>query len=301
MKKPIALLFGLCLPFLIAGCASTTDVPGGGAAAVRTQATDQILDKDYVLSVINYVYRWHFDQSYVIGADKQNTLEVWARPLSPELDEGDRSQFAELWIPAVNTRVELKRSDYELPELKLHVKDQDFKVKRVTRQARPPAARSRYEVRSLPLTEVQDYLFAKRSDHRAVSNQVRQAGRELILGFLAKEHPAEFTTDQVFHIAPVSTVCNDCWVFWETGRKVMLFSADMDLSQAGAAELGQLKMQVVNLDKDVVVSPKEVPGSNAFVTKDWVGRLFFNCIMYGERLVLTPEQMRTLRAAQANR
>jgi hypothetical protein len=32
------------------------------------------------------------------------------------------------------------------------------------------------------------------------------------------------------------------------------------------------------------------------VTKDWVGRLFFNCILYGERLVRTPEEMNRLRS-----
>jgi hypothetical protein len=56
---------------------------------------------------------------------------------------------------------------------------------------------------------------------------------------------------------------------------------------------------VIDLDKDVVTSTKEVPGSNAFVTKDWVGRLFFNCILYGERLVRTPEEMNRLRADPA--
>jgi hypothetical protein len=51
----------------------------------------------------------------------------------------------------------------------------------------------------------------------------------------------------------------------------------------------------------VVASTKEVPGSNAFVTKDWVGRLFFNCILYGERLVRTPEEMNRLQADPATK
>ena len=59
------------------------------------------------------------------------------------------------------------------------------------------------------------------------------------------------------------------------------------------------QMQVIDLDKDVVASTREVPGSNAFVTKDWVGRLLFNCILYGERVVRTPEQIRRLRSDPA--
>ena len=74
----------------------------------------------------------------------------------------------------------------------------------------------------------------------------------------------------------------------------------MDLSNPGFSQLSQLRLEVIDLDKDVVASTKEVPGSNAFVTKDWVGRLFFNCILYGERLVRTPEEMNRLRAASHN-
>ncbi len=60
-----------------------------------------------------------------------------------------------------------------------------------------------------------------------------------------------------------------------------------------------MRLEVIDLDKDVVDSTKEVPGSNAFVTKDWVGRMFYNCILYGERIVRTPEEMNRLRAAPA--
>jgi hypothetical protein len=71
------------------------------------------------------------------------------------------------------------------------------------------------------------------------------------------------------------------------------------LANPGFSQLSQLRMQVIDLDKDIVASTREVPGSNAFVTKDWVGRLLFNCILYGERVVRTPEQVRRLRSNPA--
>ena len=58
-------------------------------------------------------------------------------------------------------------------------------------------------------------------------------------------------------------------------------------------------LEVIDLDKDGVTATMEVPGSNAFVTKDWVGRMFFNCILYGGRIVKTPEEMNRLRAEMA--
>jgi hypothetical protein len=283
----------------LAGCVTSSDSARKNALSAPEAVVTPLLEKQFVLDILRHVYRWHFDQSFLLESGKLDTLEVWARPLHPRLDAGDQSEFAELWIPGVNTRVELKRSDYTIPEMNLEVVDRSFKVKRVTRQLRPPASRSNYQVERYALAEVQDYLFATRTNRVPMSDTLRTAVRKLLAEYLDKAHPAPFTEDQVIYVAPVSTVCNDLWAFWETGRKLMLFSADMDLSNPGFSQLSQLRLQVIDLDKDVVASTKEVPGSNAFVTKDWVGRLFFNCILYGERLERTPEEINRLRADPA--
>jgi hypothetical protein len=280
----------------LAGCVSPSTPARNDALADSAAALQPLLQKQFVLDVLQHVYRWHFDQSYLLEAGKLDTLEVWARRLNLRLDPEDHSEFAELWIPAANTRVELKRSDYKIPEMNLDVVDRSFKIKRVTHQLRSPVSRSNYQVEHYPLPEVRDHLFATRTNRVLMSDNLRTATRKLVADYLNKDHPAPFTEDQVLYVAPVSTVCNDLWVFWETGRKLMLFSADMDLSNLGFSQLSQLRLQVIDLDKDVVASMKEVPGSNAFVTKDWVGRIFFNCILYGERLVRTPEEINRLRA-----
>jgi hypothetical protein len=284
------------LALALAGCVSSSDSPRQTAPADQAALTP-FLEKPFVFAVLGHIYRWHFDQSYVLEAGQVDDFEVWARRLYPRLDAEDRSEFAELWMPAIHTRIELKRSDYRVPEMNLAVVDKSFKVTRVTRQPRPPAPRSDYEVGRYARAELQDHLFATRADRAPVSDALRAAARKLVIEYLNKSHPAPFTEDQILYVAPVSTVCNDLWVFWENGRKVMLFSADMDLSNPGFAELSQLRLEVIDLDKDVVASTKEVPGSNAFVTKDWVGRLFFNCILYGERLVRTPDEISRLRSS----
>jgi hypothetical protein len=288
--------FAACLIFMLAlaGCMSSSNPAPNSTAAGGDAASSPVLQKQFILEVMKHLYRWNFDQSYVLEAGKLDTLEVWARPLHPHLDTGDRSEFTELWIPAVNMRVELKRSDYAVPEMNLEIVDHSFKVKRVTRQLRPPASRSNYAVAHYELSEVRDYLFATRTNRVAVSDNLRAAARKLMADYLKKAHPDRFTEDQILYLAPISTVSNDVWVFWETGRRILHFSADVDLSNPGFAEISQLRMEVIDLDKDVVASTKEVPGSNAFVTKDWVGRLFFNCILYGERLVRTTDELNRL-------
>ena len=294
---------GILLAVWMAACAGCV-TPERSARPTSTQTAevkaDSLAEKDFLLEVLRHVYRWHFDHSYALEAGKVDHLEIWSRRLHPALDADDRSEYGELWIPAVKTRVELKRAEYTVPELKLEIADRNFKVKRVNRQLRAPASAREYQVTVLPLQEVQDYLFKTRSSRVPISDALRTQARNLIAAYLAKAHPAPFTEAQTFYVSPMSSVCNEVWVFWETGRKVMLFAADTDLSSAGFAQLSQLRLEVIDLDKDVVTSAREVPGSNAFVTKDWVGRLFYNCILFGEKITRTPEELRGLRATPSS-
>ena len=285
-------VFAICAAaILVQGCVSSRPSRGEVRREQGQANLERVLEKQFLLDVIQYVYRWHYDQSFMLEPEKQDALEIWARAIHPNLDPGDRSEFVELWIPAVRTRVELKRSDYRVLELNLEVVDPSFKVKRVSRQPRPSAPKSQHRITRLPRTEVSDYLFNTRAQTAPVAEPVRQAIRGFVASYLSRAHPGGFTEKQIFYAAPSSPVCNDIWVFWETGRKVMLFSADMDLSHPGAGELSQLHLEVIDLDRDVVTAASEVPGSNAFVTKDWVGRLFYNCILFGNRLERTPEEM----------
>jgi hypothetical protein len=282
-----------------AGCVSPSHPSRDNSAGSGPGKPDALLDKAFVFDVLRHVYRWNFDQSYVLEAGKLEQFEVWSRRLHPQLDADDRSEYGELWIPAVKTLVQLKRAEYKVPEMNLEIAERTFKLTRVTRQLQPPASRREYQVQEYPLQELRDHLFASRADRLPVSEGLRATARKLIADYLNKAHPEPFSQDQTFYISPLSSVCNDVWLFWETGRKLMLFSADMDLNNPSFAQLSQLRMQVIDLDKDVVASTREVPGSNAFVTKDWVGRLFFNCILYGEKLVRTPEEISRLRANPA--
>ncbi len=43
-----------------------------------------------------------------------------------------------------------------------------------------------------------------------------------------------------------------------------------------------------DLDTDVVTSLEEVSGSNAYITKTWAGRIMYNCIVDGSKIVLHP-------------
>jgi len=276
------------LLMILIACASCASRPSPPQKSISSSVQlDPAADKDFVFEVLRYIYRWHFDQSYFLQADQTEKIEVWSRALHPKLDADDRSDYAELWIPSIKTEALLKRAEYSISELNLKINEPKFKVTRVTRQREPAAPRGNYTVHSYSLPEVKEYLFVTRTNRIPINASLRQAARKLLSDYLDRAHPAPFTENQIGYISPLSSVSNELWVFWETGRKALLFSADVDLTNPGFAELSQLRMQVIDLDQDVIASTREIPGSNAFVTKDWVGRLLFNCILYGERVVHT--------------
>jgi hypothetical protein len=133
---------GLCLMLVAAacaGCVSSSHPARGNTAPGTSMQPDPLQEKAFVLEVLRHAYRWHFDQSYVLEAGKMEKLEVWSRRLHPKLDADDRSEYGEMWIPAVKTVIELKRAEYKVPELKLEIAESAFKVTRVSRQTRPPA------------------------------------------------------------------------------------------------------------------------------------------------------------------
>jgi hypothetical protein len=97
--------------------------------------------------------------------------------------------------------------------------------------------------------------------------------------------------EQVVHLAPLSEVANETWVFWETGRMLIRFASDIDLEHPAVWDHDELAVNIYDIDEQTVVSLDEVAGSNAYLTRDQVGRALFNCIVLGKRMVLNPPDL----------
>jgi hypothetical protein len=83
-------------------------------------------------------------------------------------------------------------------------------------------------------------------------------------------------------------VANEIWAFWEAGRKLFLFSSDIDLANPAVWQHETLMARQYDLDQQVVVSHEEAPGSNRFLTRNEVSRALFNCLLFGQRLSVKP-------------
>ena len=142
------------------------------------------------------------------------------------------------------------------------------------------------------MQEMRDYLFQTRSQHDypdpALIARLQQAFRKEA----AKEKllTNDFADQKIVHIAPLSPVANELWVFWEAGRKLFLFSSDIDLANPAVWQHETLLARMFDLDQQVVVSHEEAPGSNRFLTRNEVSRALFNCMLFGQRLSVKPPE-----------
>ena len=83
-------------------------------------------------------------------------------------------------------------------------------------------------------------------------------------------------------------MANELWVFWEAGRVLLYFVSDLDLANPYVWEYQELSARIYDVAEQVVVTLQETPGSNAFLTRDQVGRALYNCIVLGRRYALDP-------------
>ena len=278
----------LALVALLLGCRTSPPPP---AAPVALGVPSELLQPPYLFEVVRHLYRWELDESEVERIVGAKRFVFWVRRLEPKLDPGDQSVLGEILLPQLDLSVKVKKADYRIEELNTAVKSQNFKIIKVARGSTPSRAPRSCEVVAVDMKEMRDYLFRTRNQHDFPDRELVQRLREALRkeaakeGLLAKMQP---TTEQVVHLAPLSPVANEIWVFWEAGRKLFHFASDIDLANPEVWRHEALMVRIFDLDEQVVVSHEEAPGSNRFLTRYQVSRALFNCFIFGQRITVPP-------------
>lgn len=274
---------------VVPGCASDRGpASGAGARAVNASSPARVLTREYTADLIRHLYRWHFDETMLRAVSAYSDTKLLVRELRPALDPGDESRFLEVIAPRMGLRITLKKAAYTVEETGARVENTAFKLFRVELLGdQRPSTRGFTEVR-FERTDLLDHLFKTRNDVAFPDQELRRRLGEALRAHLKGDAPAFDTEAQTFHIAPLSNVSNDLWVYWENGHRLIRFSADADLADKSYWDAAGVAIEVFDLRKDVLVSFEEAPGSNAFVTRDWASRALFNCVGLGQRLVTTP-------------
>ena len=285
--KVCAGVLSLLLVVLLSACQSAAPAKAASASAVPPELVRQ----PYLFEVVRYLYRWQLDEAEVDRLVGAKTVVFWVRRVAAPLDPGDRSALGEILLPQVGLRVKVKKADYRIEELGTEVKSANFRITQVIRGDVPDRAPRGSDVVEVDMQEVRDYLFRTRAQREypdpALIVRLQQALRKEAAreGLLATN---DLAGDKIVHVAPLSPVANEIWVFWEAGRKLFSFASDIDLANPAVWEHETLLARIYDLDQQVVVSHEEAPGSNRFLTRYEVSRALFNCVLYGRRLTVLP-------------
>ena len=237
--------------------------------------------ESYLYEVVRHLYRWHLDESDIENVLGDEHLDFQLQRLNVDLDEGDHSVFVQIALPALNITTVVKKADYRIEELDLAVKSEGFKISRVgTFNAEDLSNPVHVKIN---MKAMRDYLFKTRNQKifpdEALTQRLRKALLKQFESLLDDVKVDQHTT----YVAPLSPVANEIWTYWETGRRLIRIASDIDLKNPAVWKHDSLHTKVYDVDQQVVVSLSEVPGSNAYLTRDQVGRALYNCIVLGEK------------------
>jgi hypothetical protein len=284
-KQRLCAIVLLLLPLLLASCAT---VPSSSARVSESP----VFQKTYLYEVLGHLYRWYLDEVDVRAATQGGNSTVWVRELSPELDPGDCSQFGEIVLPVLGLSVTVKKANYTIDELGVEVVSDRFKIVRVGRVALASNLSASYTPVELDGMELRDYLFQRRGEvafpDDALVARLQAAARQELDAYIKDSGKVIADGNRTVHCAPLSPVANELWVFWEAGRVLIHFASDLDLANPYVWEHEALAAKIYDIDEQVVVSLQEAPGSNAYLTRDQVGRALYNCVILGRSYELSP-------------
>lgn len=280
------------LAFFLAVATALALLPLGGCATGAKPAPEgaaALITRDYAVDLIRHLYRWHLDETMLRSVGGYSDVFVLVKEVHPKLDAGDKSRFLDVIAPRMRLRISLKQADYTVEESGARVTNSTFKIAHVDRLDDDERSFRGYSEVRFSRAELLDDLYKTRSDAKFPDAALRARLADALREQLRRVAPNLEREQQVFHVAPLSPVSNDLWVFWDNGRTLIRFSADADLSDKAYWDAAPVSVQMYDLRKDVLVSFAEAPGSNAFVTRDWASRALFNCVALGERIVTTPK------------
>ncbi|HPT16976.1 MAG TPA: hypothetical protein PK388_06810 [Kiritimatiellia bacterium] len=255
-----------------------------GAQTEVSRPPAEVMEPSYLAEVTQHLYRWYMDEADVEREAGAEHLVFWVRRLEVGRDEGDRSEWGEIVLPQMGIGVRVKKADYAIEERGVEVKSAGFRIVNVWREAAPAEPPPGAEVIRMDYRQMKEQLFEKRAEARfpdeAMFERLRVAVRDYYHLDPADTRPRE----RVIHVAPLSPVANELWVFLETRKILIRFASDIDLEDPAMWEHQALGIRSYDILKQTVVSMNEAAGSNEFLTRDQVGRALYNCVVLGRRI-----------------
>jgi hypothetical protein len=282
MKKLLPLL---CLALL-------TGLRAAPATPTVTVLDDRLRDSAFQFEVLRYVYLWYLDDRFFVNTAEATSFEIWVRPVEPRTrDPEDKSLYAEMWVPAAQIQLKLKLADYPVPELNRQVKSPGFRIIRANPLSDAPGAREGYAVFTYDRQKIRTFLADTRNRPQLPDAALRERLKAAMRETVKLHPPSDPTAPQVFFLSTVSPVSGDLWILWVNEKTAIRFGGEFGADEPDLLSLLPLHTQLFDLKSKVVASLLETEGSTGFITKDWAGRILYQCLVLGERVEVPPEKM----------
>jgi hypothetical protein len=245
----------------------------------------EIGGEDAFVDMAQYLYRWYLDEDDFKDRNPLYRGKLWIRKLDRVLDKGDKSQFIEMVFPAIGVMVTLKKSDYEIEELQLKVKSDGYKIVNVCRATCAMIARPEdYASLDMDIDALYQRLFETRLEteypDKVLFDYMRACAAEQCGDYKDKRGSG----DQFVWLAPISKMSNEIWVYWENGKMLFHFVADVDMHNPEIWAHDSILVSHYDIITQTIVSYEEAPGKDGFMTRDQVGRILFNCMAFGKKV-----------------
>jgi hypothetical protein len=261
-------------------------------AATPPELDARLRDPAFQYEILRYCYFWYLDDRFFVATDREATFELWFRPTRARMpDPGDESRYAEVWFPAAQLQLQLKLADYPIPELQRRVRSPGYRVTRAAPMRTAPGPREDYVVVTLERDQVRSYFADARTRTQKPDAQLRTrlvaAMKEVV-----KLHPPTQTSEsQVFFLSTILPVSGDLWVLWVNEQVAIRFGGELGAEEPDLLEVLPLHTQLYDLKTQVVASLLETEGRTGYITKDWAGRILFQCLVLGERVEVAPAML----------
>ena len=270
-----------------AGAQEAVPAAAAGPAAAEAAAVAppaEVLEPTFLYEITRHLYRWYMDESDVEKQAGELDFPFWVRRADAPLDPGDRSATATILLPRMGIEVKVKKADYAIEELGLAVKSKGFRIVNVSREPLPAEPPPGAAIVKMDYAQMREELFRKRTEARFPDEAMQKRLRVAVRNYYHLDPADTRPREQVIHVAPLSPVANELWVFLETRKILVRFASDIDLENPEMWKHQTLAIRTYDILKQTVVSLNEAAGSNEFLTRDQVGRALFNCLVLGKRL-----------------
>jgi len=247
------------------------------------------------MQLTRYLYRWYLDETDFKHFAPDFKHQLWLRTLQTVADPQDNSRYLEAVFPAIGVVVTLKKTDYQIPELKLLVRSDGYRITQIARDtSKQNIQKHDYAVMDIDTGALYKRLFQTRLDcvypDAALLAHLKESAAQQIAALHDAPTQAKPQQPATFFVAPVHKVSNEVWGFWEEGKLLFRFTSDIDLSNPALWAHDSVNVQLYNAVEQTVVSHEERPGDDRFITRDQIGRALYNCIVLGQKISLPPGQ-----------